>query len=274
MMSESGSLSNLSLNTVSVPSLPLTDIARMAAEAGFRGLSLWLHDLESVPPAEAAAILKDHGLKPVSLWGAGYFVASGAMAREQARTQVRKAIDTAAALGAPILGITCGATPEVDLPMARRQAMDGLHAVEPHARAAKIRLAIEPMHPMFADTGSAVNLLEQVNNIVTAIDSPWVGACVDIWHTWWDPYLRSEIRRAGAKSLFLFQVADWRVPTRDEDREVPGEGCAPIGEIYRWVREVEYTGWIDVEVPTRTITEWEPFRFIAWLYRAAQQVLR
>lgn len=273
-MAESDSPSNLSLNTASAPGMPLTHVARAAAEAGFRGISLWLHDLDSVPPAEAASLLRDHGLKPVSLWGAGYFVASGAIAREQARTQVRRAIDTAAALGAPILGITCGATPEVDLPMARRQAMDGLHAVEPHARAAQIRLAIEPMHPLLADTGSAVNLLEQANNIVTAIDSPWVGTCVDTWHTWWDPYLRSEIRRAGARHLFLFQIADWQVPTRDEDRAVPGEGCAPIGDIWSWVREVEYSGWIDVEVPTRAIAEWEPARFIAWLYRAARQTLR
>ncbi|HOV60047.1 MAG TPA: sugar phosphate isomerase/epimerase family protein [Candidatus Hydrogenedentes bacterium] len=265
---------NLSLNTASVPSMSLVDIARMAAAAGFQGLSLWLRDLEEVSPTEAAPILQDHGLKPVSLWGTGYFVASGAMAREQAKTQVRKAIDKAVALGAPILGITCGATPEVDLPMARRQAMDGIHAVEPHARAAEIRLAIEPMHPLFADTGSAINLLEQVNNIITAIDSPWVGACVDTWHTWWDPYLRSEIRRTGAKSLFLFQVADWRVPTRDEDREVPGEGCVPIGEIHGWVRDVGYTGWIDVEVPMRAISEWEPSRFLAWLYRATQNALR
>ncbi|HPU98054.1 MAG TPA: sugar phosphate isomerase/epimerase family protein [Candidatus Hydrogenedentes bacterium] len=265
---------NISLHTATLPNFPLKEIARMASDAGFRGLSLRFQDLESLSAKEAASILADHGLKPVSLWGAGYFVASGAMAREQARTRVRKAIDTAAELGVPILGITCGATPEVDLPMARRQAMDGIHAVEPHARSAEIRLAIEPTHPLLADTESAINLLEQVNNIIVAINSPWVGACVDTWHTWWDPYLRSEIRRAGGKHLFLFQVGDWRVPTRDASREVPGEGCIPLGEIYGWVRDAEYTGWVDVEVPIANLDEWDPGRFVSWLHRATLQSLR
>ena len=68
----------------------------------------------------------------------------------------KRAIDEAAALGAePRAGGRRAATRLARLAAARAMFADGIAAVLPHARANKIPLAIEPLHPMYAATAAA-----------------------------------------------------------------------------------------------------------------------
>src|SRR5690606_41827497 len=52
-----------------------------------------------------------------------------------------------------------------------------------------------------------------------------IGVAVDVYHTWWDPELEEQIRRAGKSRLLAFHVCDWLVPTRDllNDRGMMGD---------------------------------------------------
>jgi sugar phosphate isomerase/epimerase len=102
---------------------------------------------------------------------------------------------------------------------------------------------------MYADSRSAVNTMEQANNMVVALASEWVGLTVDVYHVWWDPCLQSEIMRAGRK-IFSFHVCDWRTPTRDllNDRGLMGEGCINIRQIRAWVEQAGFRGFVEVEI--------------------------
>jgi len=185
----------------------------------------------------------------VSLCRGGFFPATGGAARERARYDNMKTIDEAAALGAPVLVLVCGAVPGLDLADARQQILDSIHFIEKHAKQAGVKLAIEPMHPMYADDRSAVNTLDQANNMVTVLDSDYVGLVVDVYHLWWDPFLRAEIGRCKGK-IFGFHVSDWRTPTRDilNDRGLMGEGCIDIRKIRGWVEDTGFNGFIEVEI--------------------------
>src|SRR5260221_488665 len=89
-------------------------------------------------------------------------------------------------------------------------------ALLPDCKAANVKLAIEPLHPMYADSRSAVNSLGQANDMVEALKSPFVGVAVDVYHVWWDPALETEIARCGRlKALLAYHVCDWRTPTVD-----------------------------------------------------------
>ena len=66
-------------------------------------------------------------------------------------------IDEAAEIKAPLLVLVCGAEPGQSLAKSRDQIRAGIEAILPYARANKVRLAIEPLHPMYADTRSAIN---------------------------------------------------------------------------------------------------------------------
>ena len=125
----------------------------------------------------------------------------------------------------------CGADPSQPLEESRKQIQDGIATILPDAAAAGVKLAIEPLHPMYADTRSAINTLAQANEMAEAVHSKWVGVAVDVYHLWWDPSLENEIKRCGENGkLFAFHVCDWKVPTTDLllDRGLMGEGCISL----------------------------------------------
>jgi sugar phosphate isomerase/epimerase len=221
------------------------------ARAGVRGISVWRDTLQGRDVARAGDLLRSRGLSVVSLCRAGFFPYADAAGRRKAYEDNREAIDQAAALAAPLVVLVCGALPGQALERSREQIREGIEAVLPHAEQHRVRLAIEPLHPMYADTRSAINTLSQATDLALAIGSDLVGVVVDVYHLWWDPQLESQIRRAGrAGKLFAFHVCDWRSPTLDLllDRGIPGEGCIDIRRIRAWVEGAGFRGFNEVEI--------------------------
>ena len=109
-------------------------------------------------------MLRKHQLEIVSLCRGGFFPATSADKRKAAIEENKRAIDEAAALGAPLIVLVCGADPGQPLSTSRQQIRDGIEVVLPYAEEHRIRLAIEPLHPMYADTRSAINTLGQAND--------------------------------------------------------------------------------------------------------------
>jgi sugar phosphate isomerase/epimerase len=141
--------------------------------------------------------------------------------------------------------------------------------VLPLAEELNVALAIEPLHPIYADCRSAITDLATANALAEAIDSPHVGVAVDVYHLWFDPNLEREIARAGtppdaaassvragsrirgaAGRILAFHVCDWRTPTRDllTDRGLMGEGCIDIPKIRGWVEQAGFSGFNEVEI--------------------------
>jgi sugar phosphate isomerase/epimerase len=248
-MSSVTDLSRLCVHTMTTKPWSLAEAIAGYGAAGVPGITVWRQHLEPYGAAEAGRMLRDSGLDVVSLCRGGFFPAETAEARQEAIDDNKRAVDEAAAIGAPLVVLVCGAVPGMALPEARKQIADGIAAVLPHAQGAGVRLAIEPLHPMYADDRSAVNTLGQANSMVAALGSRDVGVTVDVYHLWWDPALEAEIARAG-NSIFSFHVCDWRTPTRDllNDRGLMGEGCIDVRRIRGWVEAAGFDGYCEVEI--------------------------
>lgn len=255
--------SRLCIHTMTTKPWSLREAMDGYLQAGVPAITVWRQHLEPYGAREAGNMLRDSGLRVVSLCRGGFFPATSASGREEARNDNRRAIDEAAEIGAPLVVLVCGAVPGMPLAEARQQILDGINAVLPHAKAAGVKLSIEPLHPMYADTRSAVNTLEQANNMIMALRSPWVGVTVDVYHCWWDPMLKSEIQRAG-ENLLSFHVCDWRTPTRDllNDRGMMGEGCINIPEIRGWVEQTGFKGFIEVEIFSTQYWQWDQAKLV------------
>jgi sugar phosphate isomerase/epimerase len=219
------------------------------ARAGVAGITVWRDALDGREPEEAGRRIAEAGLTAVSLCRGGFFVSPDKGARRAAVEENRAAIREAAAIGAPMVVLVCGADPAVDLGTARDQIADGIEALLPLAEEFGVRLAIEPLHPMYADTRSAVNTMRTANDLCDRIGHSFVGVAVDVYHVWWDPELREQITRCGER-VFAFHVCDWRSPTRDllTDRGLMGEGCIPIRKIRSWVEATGFEGFNEVEI--------------------------
>jgi sugar phosphate isomerase/epimerase len=243
--------SRLCLHTITTRPWPIETAIDRYAAAGVSGTTVWRQWLDGRDIAAVGRSLRDAGIQVVSLCRGGFFPAADAIGRRAAIDDNLRAVDEAYALGAPLIVLVCGAIPGQLLELSRCQIADGIAAVLDRAAQAGVRLAVEPLHPMYADSRSAVNTLRQANDLCERIGSPQVGVAVDVYHVWWDPDLQAEIVRAGrAGRLCAFHVCDWRTPTEDllNDRGLMGEGCIPIRQIRGWVEQAGFRGFIEVEV--------------------------
>jgi sugar phosphate isomerase/epimerase len=127
---------------------------------------------------------------------------------------------------------------------------DGIAAVLPYARACKMPLAIEPLHPMYAADRACVNTLSQALDLCEALGDD-VGVAIDTYHVWWDPDLAAQIARAGAaKRILGYHICDWLVPTRDIllDRGMMGDGVIDFRTVGAMIEKAGYRGLIEVEI--------------------------
>jgi sugar phosphate isomerase/epimerase len=245
------SLSRCAIHTQTNKPWALAKCVDAYASAGIGGISVWRNVIEPIGVAEAARILRSSGLTVPSLVRGGFFVAKDSAERGRALDVNRICIDEAAAIGAEMVVLVVGAVPDIPLEEARRQVADGIGAVLEHARQANVKLAIEPLHPMYAADRSCINRMAEARAICEKLRDPMVGIAVDVYHTWWDPDLKSEIELAcQQKTLFGFHICDWRPNTRNllTDRGLMGEGCIDIRRIRSWVEGAGFAGFNEVEI--------------------------
>jgi sugar phosphate isomerase/epimerase len=251
----------LSLNTATVrKQADLFGIVEACARHGIAAVSPWRDQVAAVGLERAARAIRDAGLKLSGYCRGGLFPASGEHVIA-ARDDNRRAVDEAAALGAPCLILVAGglpqfarpgSTPSKDLVGARKMIEDGIAELLVYARQVRLPLAIEPLHPMYAADRAAVNTLAQALDIADRLDPDGgaLGVAVDVYHLWWDPDLYAGIARAGRERLLAYHVSDWLVPTKDmlNDRGMMGDGVIELRRIRRAVEDAGFNGFIEAEV--------------------------
>ncbi|MCW1885881.1 sugar phosphate isomerase/epimerase [Luteolibacter flavescens] len=224
------------------------------ARRGIGGVSIWRETVAGQDLAKVKKHLDDSGLQPVSLVRGGFFTGKDAETREAAIDSNRSALIEAEALGLPMIVLVCGATigqtPEENLDQIR----DGISALLPQAESAGIKLAIEPLHPVYAGDRSAVASMRDANELAESINHPLVGVALDVFHVWWESGLEVQIQRcADAKRLFAFHVCEFK-PDFDHvllDRGLPGEGVNAAARIAKMVRAAGFDGLSEVEIFSR-----------------------
>ena len=243
--------SRLCVHTITTKGWELEEAVERYAESGVSGVTVWRQWLEGRDPAETGDRIRAAGLKVVSLCRGGFYPAFEEKDREEAIEENKRAIEDAAALGAPLVVLVCGAVPGQSLVESRKQITEGIAATLPLAESLGVKLAIEPLHPMYADDRSAINTLASANDVCDELNHPLVGIAYDVYHLWWDPDLEEQTKRtAQADRLFAYHVCDWMTPTTDllNDRGLMGEGCIDLRGIRALVEKNGFDGMIEVEV--------------------------
>lgn len=243
--------SKLCVHTLTTKPWNLRQCVENYSTAGIRGITIWRNVLEGQNLKEAKILLGDYGMNVVSIARGGFFPSVEKEKRQAAIDDNLWAIEQAAGVGAPVIVLVCGADGRQSLEKSREQIREGIEKILPQAKAAGVKLAIEPLHPMYAGDRSAINTLEQANQMAEEINSEFAGVAVDVYHLWWDINLQQEIKRCGKNgNLLAFHVCDWNVPTTDflNDRGLMGEGCIPVKQIRGWVEEAGFSGYNEVEI--------------------------
>ena len=243
-----------SVNQMTVRQLSLPELVDACRELGVTGVGLWREPVRAYGVEAAATLVRDAGLTVTTLCRGGFLTATGPAERAAALADNRRAVDEAAALGTDVLILVCGGLPagSRDLHGARERIADALAELGPYAERHGVRLAVEPLHPMFAADRCVISTLAQALALAERLPARQVGVAVDTYHVWWDDRAPDQIARAGASGrIHAFQLADWTTPLPAgvlEGRGQLGDGAIDLRAWRARVEAAGYTGPIEVEL--------------------------
>ncbi|MFJ5263727.1 sugar phosphate isomerase/epimerase family protein [Streptomyces sp. NPDC088387] len=247
-------LARFSINQMTVKQLSLPELADACAESGVTNVGLWRAPVQAYGLDATAKLVRDAGLTVTTLCRGGFLTAIEPTDRARALDDNRRAVDEAATLGTDTLVLVSGGLPagSKDLHGARERIADALGELGPYAESRGVKLAIEPLHPMYASDRCVVSTLTQALDLAERFPAHQVGVTVDTYHIWWDDRAPEQIARAGAGGrIHTFQLADWTTPLPEgvlNGRGQIGDGSIDMREWKRYVETAGYTGPIEVEL--------------------------
>jgi sugar phosphate isomerase/epimerase len=245
-------LARLSLNQWTTRHLGVAEAVDGCARYGIPGIGLWRQQVADQGLAASAKLVRDAGLRVSSLCRGGFLTAADPAASASALDDNRRAIDEAATLNADCLVLVVGGLPDGsrDLAGARSRVAEALNQLVPYALDTGVRLALEPLHPMYCADRAVLSTLGQAVDLASRWPVEAVGVVVDTFHVWWDPDVTAQISRAGDR-VASFQVCDFLVPLPADvllGRGMMGDGVIDFRPLSDAVAAAGYTGPIEVEI--------------------------
>ncbi|MEU2335541.1 sugar phosphate isomerase/epimerase family protein [Streptomyces sp. NPDC013172] len=239
---------------MTVKQLSLPELVDACLELGVPGVGLWREPVQSYGVDATAKLVRETGLTVTTLCRGGFLTAIDPDERAAALADNRRAVEEAATLGTEVLVLVSGGLPagSKDLHGARERIADALSVLGPYAEEHGVRLAVEPLHPMYAADRCVVSTLTQALDLAERFPAHQVGVTVDTYHIWWDDQAPAQIARAGAGGrIHTFQLADWTTPLPEgvlNGRGQIGDGAIDMREWQGYVEAAGYTGPIEVEL--------------------------
>ncbi|MET8067473.1 sugar phosphate isomerase/epimerase family protein [Micromonospora sp. NPDC005313] len=245
-------LARLSLNQRTTQRWSVAEAVDGCLRAGIPAIGLWREPVAEIGVPAAARLVADAGLRVSSLCRGGFLTAADDAGRAAALADNRRAIDEAAELRAACLVLVVGGLPpgSRDLAGARQRVADALAELAPYAGERGVRLALEPLHPMYCADRAVLSTLGQALDLAEEFPAEQVGVVVDTFHVWWDPDVWRQIARAGAR-IASFQVCDFLTPLPADvllGRGMMGDGHIDFPPLRRAVEAAGYTGDVEVEI--------------------------
>ena len=239
----------LSLNQITVNRWSVAEAVDGCVRQGIRSIALWRHKIAEAGIANCVRVVRDAGLHVTSVCRGGGFPARTAGERKKNIEDNFRAVDEAAELHADALVMVVGGCAGIGLDDARMMVADGIAELVPYTRERRVRIGLEPLHPMYAAERSVLVTIGQALELAHEYDAREVGVILDSFHIWWDPRVKELIAQAAGR-IYGFHVSDWLVPLPDVlmGRGLMGDGVIDNMKLRRLAEKAGYGGPIEVEI--------------------------
>ncbi|GMV96532.1 MAG: hypothetical protein AMXMBFR83_08970 [Phycisphaerae bacterium] len=242
----------ISLNTSTLRGhkLPFTRVVEIAAQAGYAGLEPWPDELDRHVQAggsleDAGKRIKDLGLKVTGGIAFYEWMVDDEQRRAAGLEEAKKRIDQFARIGAThIAAPPAGDVKNVDLVRAAERYADLLKLAEGSG--------VVPAVEVWGFAGNGYRLGQCV---CIALESHRPEACVlpDVYHLFKGGSGLDGVRRLNPAMLAGFHLNDYpagldRARAKDADRVYPGDGVAPLVQLFRDLRDIGYRGPMSIEL--------------------------
>jgi sugar phosphate isomerase/epimerase len=251
----------LSLNTATVRkrwSLP--ESIEGCLRTGYTGISPSRKDIQNLGISLAARMLRNSGLAVTGLNPSQLQPLDGSISIRAIVDDLKAAIDQAKQIDARCLVVVSGGSGGgVSIRTLRSRFREVLDEISPTARAADVKLGIEPLNPTFASDRSVICDLTSARQLAAELGNDF-GIIVDLYHTWWDPRFDEEIALAGGDLLLGYHVNDWLGTSSDRlnDRGMIGDGVIDIRGASEHLALAGYRGFVEIEIMSTRWWDEEP----------------
>ncbi|MEV4022790.1 sugar phosphate isomerase/epimerase [Actinosynnema sp. NPDC050801] len=225
----------------------LAELAARVAGWGFDVLELPVEEVDDWDPVHAARVLADHGLAAtlcVVMSPGRELVAAERATVGATQDYLRRVVDIAVEVGSPVIAGPAYASVGRTWRMSERERSDriaelrdNLAPVVEHARAAGVRVAVEPLNRY------ETSLLNTIGQTLAALDGLPVDGCgvgVDVYHqNIEEKHVGDAIRSAGGRIAHV-QVCG-------NDRGAPGADHLDWPDVVAALAEAGYTGPLCIE---------------------------
>jgi sugar phosphate isomerase/epimerase len=264
----------LALNTVTIKPTPFPDKLRLISQAGFRGIGLWMEDIEHYMRSPGSRpireLLEQYELVPVEMQLIRKWQYLEGAERERAFEEARSFMARVRDLGVqcPVVALPSEGTGEIEA------------AVEDFRRMCQIA----------GDFGLSVAFefigwAEQFNNIRAAWEVVGGAGCanggilLDTFHFVKAGSRIEDLEEVPADKIYLVHVNDMKslpVPTIEQSRRfrfLPGEGEAPLRQIMGCLMRNGYEGFYCCEIFNETHWAEDPELFLGRCMKSMQDLL-
>ena len=251
---EPAELFGYSLNTSTIrgQKMSVEEEAKLAAKAGYNAIEPWIFELQDYTKRghslkDLGKQIADLGLKVESAIGFAKWIVNDDLERQKGLDEARRDMEMVLTIGgtriaAPPAGATDKPIPELGVIADRFRALAELGA----------KIGVIPEAEVW---GFSKTLSKLGETILVAMESGHPRACVlpDIYHLYKGGSGFDGLKLIRGKAIGIFHVNDYpkdkdRAAIKDADRVFPGDGVAPLADVFRTLRDIGYRGMLSLEL--------------------------
>jgi len=248
----------LTLNASTIRPAPVLEKVRVAAEAGWDGIELWINDLESHEAdggnlKDLGQLIRDQGLFVPNIIGLWDCMPAAPEAWEESLKATRERMRRAAEVGS-----RCVAA----IPAPDRPDFDLKRGAEMYAELLRIGREDYGITVAFEFVGFLEGVHRLGQACAVALDANDRDACLvmDTFHLYRGGSGFNGLRHLDPGFIAVFHWNDLpagreREALGDGDRVYPGDGMLPLGSVLRDLKAIGYTGPLSLEIFVREYWE-------------------
>lgn len=267
----------LNTSTLRGYKLGLSELIDITANAGYEAIEPWISDLEAHETSgasleDAAKQARDAGLSVQGAIGFFEWIVDDDAKRAMALEKARRDMELVSRFGGTLVAAPpFGATEVSNLDLNR--------AAERYFELCEVgrQVGVQPLVEMWGFSKSLSRLGEAA---YVAIESGHPDACIlaDVYHLHKGGSSHQGLAMLSGQKLPLFHVNDYpaqpgREEIKDEQRVWPGDGVAPLREIFATLQSIGFDGYLSLELFNPSYWESEPLETAREGLRKLGQVL-
>lgn len=249
-------------STIRGQKLPLVAEIEIVSRAGYQGIEPWVSEIDEYVKAggslpELRKRFVDAGLSVEGVIGFAEWIVDDDARRAKGMEEAKRTMDLAAQIGAkrlaaPPAGFSLSDSTDLTTIAQRYRALLELGE----------QTGVAPQLELWG-FAKVLNKLSQVAFVAVEAAHPQAGILADSYHLYKGGSDYASVRLVAGSAMHVFHINDYpakpeRQEITDAHRVFPGDGVAPLGKLFRNLRDVGFRGMLSLEVFNREYWNQDP----------------